>query len=519
MFDRLLFVCYYVVIGAKNLYVIKEPIFLGRASRDACTSRKWAFCLLMLVKHMKEEKKMFVQNNYKCSATVAEEFLLELSTIVSSHNALYIYDETEHIYDVFSREAYERLFKKFTIESGALGLWRGTKIGDVYKYIKATEFKDVEMDSYDNLLCLSNGILDVNTKELKPFSDKFFFTSRIDIEYIPEEDEIEDYLAYLGTTFNNDQEVIMAINDLGGYLLSPQNSAERIFLFDGPGASGKSTLINILKLLFPKKFTTAMSLADLSGNTFKRTQLVYSRVNFASEEKKSYVDAEEIKKIVSGEEVQIDQKFKEPITIIPKTKIILACNGLPRFKDTSGGIARRIIIFKFPNRFKDEDEYKDIENPEQFKVFKKNRKLFNKIKENKSAMLNLFLSHHEDLKKRDFVFNEPSASKVAKQEYRREIDTVREFLEDNYKYSSTESSSIDFVYQDYREWYEANVGGMLKLRSQELGKRIKEVFRVDSCGRGKQSDFEGKRPILYPIIKEYEQSNATVPFDSTGDTA
>lgn len=45
-----------------------------------------------------------------------------------------------------------------------------------------------------------------------------------------------------------------------------------------------------------------------------------------------------LKSFTSGDRMQFERKFKEPIEAIPTAKLVLATNNRPRFSDRSGGL-------------------------------------------------------------------------------------------------------------------------------------------------------------------------------------
>jgi hypothetical protein len=93
-------------------------------------------------------------------------------------------------------------------------------------------------------------------------------------------------------------------------------------------------------------------------------------------------------------------------------------------------------------------------------------------------------------------------------EYKRESDTIREFLEDNYELDVDAKYPITAVFDHYRLWYRSKVQdtAAMKLREAEMGKRIKEVFGVQSSGRltfKNEVTGELDRCVTYPLRKVY----------------
>ena len=102
-----------------------------------------------------------------------------------------------------------------------------------------------------------------------------------------------------------------------------------------------------------------------------------NKLNICSEEKGGQIDSEELKRIISGDQVSIQRKYQNGASeLIPKTKIVVAVNNMPYFNDTTFGTIRRLIMFHFRNRFVSEADYKNEEDPEKFRIFKRVDKFF-----------------------------------------------------------------------------------------------------------------------------------------------
>lgn len=455
-------------------------------------------------------QQQYIQNNKKCSITISFELLNSLDEIIRDEKKkLFLYQKTQGIYNLIDNEDIESFLLDFIIKYDIRSFWTGNNRASVTKFFyNYKKIPTASINNYENLICLNNGVLNVDTRELKPHSPDFHFSTKIDINYNPTETSCPNFQAYLETVFNNNQELIDNIIMLGGYLLSTSNAANKMFLFDGPGGSGKSTIIDVFKMFFTPEQKSALSLETLASNSFEKELLLTSRVNFSTEEKSAFLDAEELKKIISGESITVNPKNRRPITLDPVLKLILACNGLPRFRDTSEGIARRLLIFPFENRYVSEEEYQMTVNPKQKKIFPRDLDLSKKLRAEKDAIFNLFLEGLSMLKANKWQFLESSASLSALKQYRRDSDSVREFLEDNFEVSDEQYSSVKEVYEAYRTWHKENVaeGNYLKFRTNEMGRRIKEVFMVEPLSTYKEffNPLTEKTELLraYPIKRK-----------------
>ena len=449
---------------------------------------------------MEPEQKQNIKTNAKDPVLIAKAMLDAHPEIVRCQENIYRFNGK--FYDLLTDKDLDGLFLDFCLSTGATNAWK--QINSIIRaFLVYPGAKTIKaMNDYQDLICLNNGILNIHTKEFKPHPTEYYFDSCVNVDYDENAKDCPVFLKYLGNTFNNDKETMGNIIRLGGYLLDTSCAAERMFLFDGNGANGKSVLINTFSLFFSEDQISPLSLDVLASNGFSKELLIKSRVNLAAEQKKSYLDAEEVKKIITGDRIEINRKFKVSLSFTPKTKIIVACNGLPKFNDTTHAIYRRMILIRFHNQYLAPTDYERAKSTRR-NVFLKDNSLFEKIKSEKSAILNLFIEGLIELRKNNYEFVESRDSVSAMLEFKRDSDTVREFLEDNYEVDKNGSLAVSVVYEHYRQWYFQNVSNsILKFRKNELGRRIVDILGVAASGR--EYVFNGQtqkseRETMYPI--------------------
>jgi putative DNA primase/helicase len=454
----------------------------------------------MLMTH--DEKLKLIQANKNNPVMLAVFMLQDNPNIIRSTGGLYLYNGK--CYDLLSDEQLDKMYLNFCINNEITSSWKIVTMV-IRAFFAYEKIKDVAaFNTEEGLLCFNNGILNIYTKEFVAHSPDYYFDSFISVDYNAAATTCPVFLKFLNEIFNDDKETVTNIIRLGGYLLDTSCAAERMFLFDGEGSNGKSVLMNTLMLFFSKDQISPLSLDVLATNSFSKELLVKSRVNFSAEQKRASLDVEEIKKIVTGDPIEINRKFKISLCFIPKTKIIVACNGAPRFNDTTHAIYRRMLVIRFFNQYLTPLEYSQIKNPEKMNVFLKDKELFSKIKLETSAILNLFIEGLVDLRENKYEFIESNNSVVAMNDFKRSNDTIREFLEDNYEIHDTEETTLTDIFEHYRVWYKWNVqdNGTIKFRKNEMGKRLRSVFKVESTGQKyKWNEFtqRSERETMYPV--------------------
>lgn len=137
------------------------------------------------------------------------------------------------------------------------------------------------------------------------------------------------------------------VNDLDGWQIA--------MYCKGVARTGKSTLLtNVFQ-----RFYEAEDVKTLSSNSEKQFGLsgIYDGFMFIAPECKNNMSLNqaELQSIISGEDVSVAIKHEKPKSIKWTTPGCMAGNELPDYKDASGSILRRLLVFDFPKQVKDHD--------------------------------------------------------------------------------------------------------------------------------------------------------------------
>jgi len=198
------------------------------------------------------------------------------------------------------------------------------------------------------LLNVDNGTLDLRMGVLRPHSRADLITKLAPVRYDPHaRDPILDrYLA--DTTSEGGEDFAAFLQRAAGYSLTGCTDEEAFFLILGPGASGKSTLIEALLAMLgdyaaKAGFDTFLERRDVGGPRPDVARLRGARLVAAVETSKSQHLAEQmIKELVGGDTITVRHLYREPFSFVPECKLWLAANNSPRITDTDSGIWRRL---------------------------------------------------------------------------------------------------------------------------------------------------------------------------------
>ena len=132
-----------------------------------------------------------------------------------------------------------------------------------------------------------------------------------------------------------------------GYSMLKTNQLAKAFMLVGEGRNGKSTYLDIIKAILGKANYASLSLKDMS-NTFRVSQLKDKLASLAGDISAQPIsDSDLLKSISAGEDITIEQKYKDSYTSSLYSTLFYACNKLPKTPDTSDGYYRRWCIIPF----------------------------------------------------------------------------------------------------------------------------------------------------------------------------
>lgn len=288
------------------------------------------------------------------------------------------------------------------------------------------------------MINLSNGILDVRNKHLRPHTPEFFFQYKLPHEYIPDA-KCPQWLSFLERTFEGDQALVDVCAEIFGYvLLGGEPFLHKAFVLSGEGRNGKSTFLDVLKYLIGKTNFSSIPVANLD-KPFSVIMADGMLANIVGETTAKEINSEAFKTACSGEELIASQKGLPEYPLAFNARLILACNKLPHLGDATTGAYEKFFILPF-NRY--------IHENERVALFAK-RHLFPET----PGVINWALAGLDRLILRGQL---PSIQAVRDQniELREEIDTVFAWMKDAVKFDSGEVVTLKIKnwYPHYKNW-------------------------------------------------------------------
>jgi len=160
-------------------------------------------------------------------------------------------------------------------------------------------------------------------------------------DYLPDPEPVE-WLRFLSTIVE-DNTLLSILQEFLGMALFPNYNPQKALLLIGPGANGKTTLLNVLSQLF-KSYTSSVNI-----NTLEDARMVDAldgALLNVSEETLSdkVVSAAGFKAVTADSLMMANPKYQPPYTIRPTAQWMIATNGFPLFDETTKALLRRMLF-------------------------------------------------------------------------------------------------------------------------------------------------------------------------------
>lgn len=280
-------------------------------------------------------------------------------------------------------------------------------------------------ESARNIIPLKNGLLDIvalaNKKPdfFKPHTPNFLCSYSLPFNYDPLA-KCETYDRVVKEVLQEQSQIELWEEILGVHFYQPV-SLEKFLLMYGEGRNGKSILLEVLRQIVGSANVSSVSLESFRSDGFMLHETLGKLANIISDlpaiEK---VDEGAIKRFVSQESFTFNRKFKKGITCKPTAFLTISCNVLPVITDKSEGVWSRMIALEFKNQILDEAKQDKRLNKGWF--WRQSGEL--------PGIFNKAIQGLQRVMERGYI-KETSDTKRFKDEYRLEMDSVSQFLQEH----------------------------------------------------------------------------------------
>lgn len=344
------------------------------------------------------------------------------------------------------------------------------KRAEVLSYIDLLVSDSVQM-SNANYIAFRNGIYNIETDTLEPFTPDIIITNKINFDYDPDAySEITDKT--LNKLACQDESVRMLLEECIGYCFYRRNELRKCFILTGEKENGKSTFLSMIEYLLGQENIASLDLKEL-GDRFKTAELFGKLANIGDDIGSEFIPNPAVfKKLASGNPINVERKGQDPFDFSSYAKLLFSANDIPRIKDKSGAVISRLVIIPFEARFSPNDP--DFDPYIKYKLIQE---------EPMQYLINLGIyGLKRVLTNRKFTTS--AKADKALQEYTENNNPILLFFKEEPK---IENEPTKNVYKKYNEFCIAN--SFNPMSNIEFSKQVKKHFDyeiVDKTIKGKK---------------------------------
>ncbi len=201
-------------------------------------------------------------------------------------------------------------------------------------------------------IAFNNGVLDIVTGQMLPFTPDLVITNRIPWNY-----NTDAYSELADDTLNklacNDGPIRALLEECIGYCFYRRNELGKAFILTGDKSNGKSTFLDCVKEILGDGNISALDLKEL-GDRFSTSMMFGKLANIGDDIGDDFLQGSQVatfKKVVTGNRIKAERKGQDPFEFNPYVKLLFSANDIPRMKDKTGAVLRRLVIIPFNARF------------------------------------------------------------------------------------------------------------------------------------------------------------------------
>ena len=231
---------------------------------------------------------------------------------------------------------------------------RKTQISEVMFQIE--HISPVKKTSACRYIAFGNGVLDIESGELLPFNPDIHITNRISWNYDSEAYD-RDTDRILDNLSCGDAEIRSLLEECIGYCFYRRNELGKAFILTGDKSNGKSTFLNAISNILGEANICSLDLGEM-GDRFRTATLAGKLADIGDDISDDFLQGSQtsiFKKVVTGETITAERKGQDPFAFNPYCKLLFSANEVPRMRDRTGAILRRLIIIPFNARFSKDD--------------------------------------------------------------------------------------------------------------------------------------------------------------------
>jgi putative DNA primase/helicase len=290
---------------------------------------------------------IFFDDNGRFMTNVFGRYMIDEQNTIYTNGQLCIYDPERGFYDPNMRLIKHTMIKLF--ENIPMN-----KRNEAYDYL-TIEAPQKEQSSRQYIL-FKNGIYDLESRQLLPHSPEYVISNQIPWNYNPNAyselvDKTLDKLAC------HDKEIRTLIEECIGYCFYRDSKLGKCFILTGEKNNGKSTFIFMLNNLLGDDNYSSVDITNLARE-LDIASLANKLANIKDDIADNYMDGLNVslfKQVATGNRCRGKFLYNDPFDFYPYATLIFSANSIPRIKDPTGAVTKRMVIIPFNAVFTSSD--------------------------------------------------------------------------------------------------------------------------------------------------------------------
>lgn len=346
----------------------------------------------------------------------------------------------------FSRQTGQTIYNTNVLKE-VLGIIHGLT------YVESRVF-DADLD----IINCKNGLLNWRTGVLHPHDPSYYSRIQLDVNYDP--DATCPTILSVFNTILRVEDFRKALEFIA-YCMYRKYPIQKAFILLGPGGTGKSHFIDIIRAMLSEENVSSTSMHDLEEDRFATSDLYLKLLNENGDlSQETLPNVNVLKMLVSNKDViRAQRKGERAFDFVNFAKIIFAANKLPKVRDDTSGFYRRIEILPFEHVFTEQEKIESIGILEKLTS-----------PGELSGLLNVVLPYLEPLLDAGRFSNSFEVA-TTKEQYKRQSDPILTFVELHLKEVADECVPKERVYHEYVKFCAIN--NIEPLHRVPFGKQLK----------------------------------------------
>lgn len=366
------------------------------------------------------------------------------------------------------------IIQKYYIELATI-----SAIENTYKHITYPDDKhfisdESLLDADENIINFQNGVLHLDTMELKAHSPEYLSTVQIPCNWNPNSKSPDVFSKYILHLADDDSDSVLTLIQAIGFAISNvkiERFKKSIFLC-GAGNSGKSIFLKFMSSLIGKENFSAMPFIELEKR-FSASMLYRKRL--AGDDDCNYCTSAStsvFKIMTGGGELMCEEKGKQGFHFVFSGLYIACANKLPLFGGDKGNhVYDRIIPIKCGESI-----------PES----QRDKKLLEKLYKERESIVHLAVMYLKKAIEDNYNFVISNKSKKLLEEYKIENDIVLQFLDECCEMRTTyDNVTTKVLYNAFKTWCFQNNEKYVPKKSQ-FSESICHFYGVEPTKEGRK---------------------------------